>query len=459
MRSRAGKHYPLRTLIAIAVLVGTAACTDRGVPATEPTPPPVDALRSHGPSDQLEARTYWRSADTLWVYDMKPEVGIGTHFGDQLSIGQIDDLGMRIMRYTLYIHEYHETPNCASNFHSFIASACSQGIVPMVVVHAGEAPQYVGTANPNYDWFATFMGTVAGQLPCVRYWQLWNEVEVDFPGSAVFGSGTPYDKGWNYAQMLKKAYPAIKAANPNAWVLTSGMVSVAPTWPFLEGIYAGGGRQYFDILAMHSYGAVAQWDAAPTNELGVSGDGLRSRAERYRLVMSQNGDTNRPLWVTEFGTSAMQYHNAWGLPPAPHGLSYDTYRRDWWKDAMDIQDATRYVQKMMGYQLYDVTGGAPPGANVVQPLDYTHGLLRYDRVTPDSTYRYFQRRGVNAHVFAHPLASGNVTVSAPGRRPVGYAYTRSGSAVTFWVTVNKLHPTVVVWEDEPIFHEPPDPQW
>jgi hypothetical protein len=64
--------------------------------------------------------------------------------------------------------------------------------------------------------------------------------------------------------MLKKAYPAIKAADPSAQVLIGGLLldcDVANPPPgkdcapsrFLEGIVRGGGGPYFDIVSYHAY--------------------------------------------------------------------------------------------------------------------------------------------------------------------------------------------------------------
>ena len=56
--------------------------------------------------------------------------------------------------------------------------------------------------------------------------------------------------------MLKLVYPAIKQANPNAVVLTGGLTD----WgEFPKGIYAGGGRDYFDVMNIHTYGMPLPW--------------------------------------------------------------------------------------------------------------------------------------------------------------------------------------------------------
>jgi hypothetical protein len=62
----------------------------------------------------------------------------------------------------------------------------------------------------------------------VKYWELWNEPDVDpalaglIGGDIPFGcwgdSTDPYYGGGYYAEMLKAVYPRIKAADPQAQV-------------------------------------------------------------------------------------------------------------------------------------------------------------------------------------------------------------------------------------------------
>ena len=69
----------------------------------------------------------------------------------------------------------------------------------------------------------------------------------------------PYFGGEFYAQMLKAAYPAIKAADPQAQVLVGGLLLDNPdvatnnTALFLEGILRGGGSPFFDAVSFHCY--------------------------------------------------------------------------------------------------------------------------------------------------------------------------------------------------------------
>jgi hypothetical protein len=104
----------------------------------------------------------------------------------------------------------------------------------------------------------------------VHYWEIGNEVDVDYhmtPNSpfGCWGDTTdPYYGGGYYATVLKKIYPAIKAVDPQAQVLLGGLLlDCDPDHPpagkdcksskYLEGILKNGGGPYFDIVSFHSY--------------------------------------------------------------------------------------------------------------------------------------------------------------------------------------------------------------
>jgi hypothetical protein len=110
----------------------------------------------------------------------------------------------------------------------------------------------------------------------VKYWEIWNEPDVDpdlafrFSATTPFGCwGDPADElygGGYYAEMLKAIYPRIKAADPEAQVLVGGLLmSCNPASggcsnsrdvqasKFFEGILANQGGASFDGVAFHNY--------------------------------------------------------------------------------------------------------------------------------------------------------------------------------------------------------------
>lgn len=137
-------------------------------------------------------------------------------------------------------------------------------------------------AEEDLDRFAEFLFQVVSrysQPPYnIHYWELGNEPDISWKlvrpksGFGCWGeSGDEYYGGGYYAEMLKRAYPRIKAADPNATVLIGGLLldcdpDNPPEEPpgsgirkdctpakFLEGILVNGGGEFFDGVSYHSY--------------------------------------------------------------------------------------------------------------------------------------------------------------------------------------------------------------
>jgi polysaccharide biosynthesis protein PslG len=96
-----------------------------------------------------------------------------------------------------------------------------------------------------------------------------------------------------YTWLLKVVYPAIKAADPSATVLMTGMNMSGNPRGFLQGIYNAGGKGYFDAVSMHPYSSPNCPD---------SGTFCTDLPALY-TIMQQNGDGNKKIWITEFGCS------------------------------------------------------------------------------------------------------------------------------------------------------------
>jgi hypothetical protein len=108
-----------------------------------------------------------------------------------------------------------------------------------------------------------------------------------------------------YVELLRVAEPAIRRGNPDAVVLAGAL---APTLEpvgspfgmneidFLERFYQAGGADYFDALAMHTYGFKFPPDDPPDPQVLNF-----RRAELLRAVMEKYGDGDKPVYITESG--------------------------------------------------------------------------------------------------------------------------------------------------------------
>ncbi len=271
-----------------------------------------------------------------------------------------------------------------------------------------------GTAPPtNAADYGDFMGALAahcrGQLTGIAY-EVWNE-----PNLEIEWGGQSPDPA-RYVGLLQAAYPRVKAADPNARVVTAGlattggslataqsgerltMTSRGLAWNdlhYIQAMYDAGARGYFDALGSHPYGfayAPAQDPTTPT----VNGLCFR-RAEQQHAVMAANGDGDTPIWATEFG---------WLLDPATDGQGCSWPGRDWQKVSAQTQatylvDAYAYARQnwpWMGVMcVFNLDFGAdyyqagcPSGWNMCNDMRYYSLVYRVSPCDPGNSPRLFR---------------------------------------------------------------------
>ena len=106
----------------------------------------------------------------------------------------------------------------------------------------GSEDEHAPPADPRD--YATFVATIAkrwGSL--VSAYEIWNEED-----SNAWWVGGPDPAA--YTRLLKATYPALKAADPQATVVLGGLTG--NNYEFLEGVYAAGGKGYFDAVGVHT---------------------------------------------------------------------------------------------------------------------------------------------------------------------------------------------------------------
>lgn len=154
----------------------------------------------------------------------------------------------------------------------------------------------------------------------VKYWELGNEPDAPVwynrSGYGCWGeTGDPYYGGRYYGEMLKAAYPAIKAADPQAQVLIGGLLlDCDPRNPppgkdctparFLEGILKAGGGPYFDAVSFHAYAYYGGSKGQMINRNWTGGNWVQTTATPekvsfLRAVLNQYGVAGKPLLNTE----------------------------------------------------------------------------------------------------------------------------------------------------------------
>jgi hypothetical protein len=158
---------------------------------------------------------------------------------------------------------------------------------------------------------------IARPVP-IRTWQVWNEANFFYFAFPVSPS--------RYVQLLKPTYRTIKAADPRAKVILSGLFGNpdeagprgmdAPD--FLERIYRiRGAEGYFDAVALHPY--------------AFHVDDLEALTEEMREVVIDNRDPSAQLYVTEMG---------WGSQNDPQIVAFEQGMQG---QARELRAAYRYL--------------------------------------------------------------------------------------------------------------------
>lgn len=144
--------------------------------------------------------------------------------------------------------------------------------------------------------FGNFAGRVATRYKSkgINHWEIWNE-----PNSINFFEPTPNVA--SYSTMLKSAYIAIKKSNPDAFVLSGGLAptsnvenNISPE-SFINILYEKRANNYFDAIALHPY----SFPAEPSYPASWNG---WQQINLIRQIMTENGDNDKFIWFTEFGS-------------------------------------------------------------------------------------------------------------------------------------------------------------
>ena len=128
----------------------------------------------------------------------------------------------------------------------------------------------------------------AGKLQAI---QIWNE-----PNLADFLANRSVV---TYTNLLKAAYPKIKAANPNVTVVAGAPTGVNTPW--YTQMYANGGAHMFDALGIHPY--MGNTDEPPTTCNVQYIQYYPCNIPNLVNLMKANGDGDRQIWATEYGWS------------------------------------------------------------------------------------------------------------------------------------------------------------
>jgi len=192
-----------------------------------------------------------------WTFEL------GGHMGSTAVFGQMRDIGMTWVKF--------QTQD--TDIPGRIAAAKAAGLKVLI----GAVGERSRAADPNYHKeFAAYLAQLVTQGADAI--EVWNEPNLD---REYGGPGNGQVNPENYANMLREAYIAIKAANPNALVIGAAM---APTGyfggnctnagcddaPFLQRLAAAGAAQWMDCIGAHHNGTMVGPDQTSGAPVGSS---------------------------------------------------------------------------------------------------------------------------------------------------------------------------------------------
>ena len=319
------------------VLIGGWLAGASGVPAQAASDPGRPAEASTLPAEAITATLYlpvvrvnFASPPSIFGVQMTKKVD------DAAGLSQAVAAQMRWLRVSAFhwddIEPVHTTPptyNWSTVDEQSLYNARSRGMEIIAIVQF--TPLWAQAIDGSYcgpikqdelDAYAEFLTALVNRYSAppysIHYWELGNEPDVDpslVGPDSVFGcwgdQDDPYYGGGYYAEMLKVAYPAIKAADASAQVLIGGLLlNCNPNNPppdqdctpgkYLEGILLNGGGPYFDIVSFHAY--TYYWkdeDKMENPNWPGSVTAVPDKTLFLQSVLTQNGYAGKSLMNTE----------------------------------------------------------------------------------------------------------------------------------------------------------------
>ena len=234
---------------------------------------------------------YRPSATQVVVYDARPELGLTIQDLGKRARGAASDLGIRLVRHTLYWDKMETTDRSGLYDSKYLGEwdalvdACRKKGLYLVVVIDGSPPGLSSDDLPSaYRRLALFAADMATRYASVMFWELLGDSVLSTGQTPRPLSFAPSEEGGrNYGEMLEVVYPAVKAANPSVHLLAA-----VRTDDFARGIYERGAKNYFDILSAST--------GAPQ-----SGDEFAAYAQRIGATMTEFDDERKPVWNTMIG--------------------------------------------------------------------------------------------------------------------------------------------------------------
>ena len=289
------------------------------------------------------------------------------------ELNQIQSLGVQWVRFDIEWGDVQYSSASGSNWYAYdsLVQALAAhhlkglGIILFTPQWARSPSCSNGVECPPQDpaQFATFAAEVATRYKVygMHSWEIWNE-----PNNFNFWSPTTDCTG--YANLLKAVYPAVKQADPDSIVVTGGLApestdgkNTSPT-DFLSCMYAAGAKGYFDAVGDHPY----SFPQLPSQVTAGAWAQMSETTPSLRSIMVANGDADKKIWVTEYGTPTDG--------PDPHWYVSEAQQAAMVTDAMALYKTYSWAGPFFWYTYQD-------GGTSTSTSENFFGLVRADGST------------------------------------------------------------------------------
>jgi len=280
---------------------------------------------------------------------------------------------------------------------------------PINPAHMSEFLEFVGALVERFDGDGH---QDAPGSPVVEYWEFYNEPDRKLNAS----NGRWGNHGKYYADMLSKAYPVVKARNPNAKVVLGGLAydffenEGGPfVRSFLDDVLAAGGASYFDIFNFHAYASYAHNWLPDGGQAG--GPGLLQKSEYLRAKLNSLG-IYKPMIITEAGWHSDDHPNYAATEEIQARYVVQLY----------TQSLAADIDVMIWWMLYDpsdwgmdnglITDDSPPRR---KPSFLAHqtivNLMTYKEFTRTLSEQETNNRSMEAYEFRNPTTGKPLYIS------------------------------------------------
>jgi polysaccharide biosynthesis protein PslG len=290
----------------LALLTGCASAPPVA-PTPPPTPTPPSALMGDAPVEQRFASPAYGIHTFMW---WKPEL-----FARDLAL--VKDMGFGWAKQKFAWREIEGIRKGHYDWYrpDLIVEAAEAAGIELLVrldrqpfwADPPDNPYQENQPPGNLQDFGDFCGAVAARYRGrIAAYQVWNEPNL----SREWGERPPDPAA--YTALLQVCYTAIKAADPDAIVISAGLAPTGTSSPqampdvdFLWGMYAAGAADYYDVLGLNAPGYKAPPELPPEEALQPEYGGGRwfafRHVEEMRAIMVANGDGHKQVAILEMG--------------------------------------------------------------------------------------------------------------------------------------------------------------